>query len=95
MYGSKSLRFFDYSTQKDLIGECWLLICQIPEERLLDLWHQGEKKLTAWIKRFVENSLSPSGKTRNLQRMLSLEQPTDDYHLDVQINNIKQDEQGQ
>lgn len=73
MYGFKWLRTFSYSVQKDLTNECWLLICEIPEETLLDLWHQGEKKLTAWIKRFVENSLSPTGKTRNLQKLLTRE----------------------
>lgn len=77
MYGYKSLRTFSYSVQKDLISECWLLICEIPDEKLLDLWHQGEKKLTAWIKRFVENSLSSTGKTRNLQKLLTQETPVD------------------
>lgn len=89
VYGCKHLRKFNSDKQEDLVQECWVNICEIPEDTLLDLYNQGEQHLTAYIKRFVENQLSPTGKTRTLQKLLTTEIPVD---FDAEITKEDDDE---
>lgn len=76
MYGCVYLKKFN-KTQEDLVGQVWLNICELPDDILIELWNQGEKNLTAYIKKFVTNQLSPTGRTRDLQRLFTTEVPVD------------------
>lgn len=76
-YGCDHLRKYTSTIQEDLVAETWLLICEIPDTVLIDLWNQGKDHLTAYIKTFVERSLSPTGRTRKVRKLLTTETPVE------------------
>lgn len=89
MYGWKQLARFNKDKQEDLIQEVWLNIAMLPESVLLDLWNQGKNNLTAYIKRFITNQLSITGRTRKLQQLITIEVPVD---FDEEITKEDNDE---
>lgn len=80
-YGAKYLSKFNELEQEDLVSEVYLNICELDEKLLIDLYKQGWKHLTAYIKTFVEYQLSPTGKTRKLQSFYNTEKRLDEDKL--------------
>lgn len=88
-YGYKQLRTYTKDTRSQLVSEMWLRISELPEELLLDLYKQGWKHLTAYIRTYCIFSLSTTGETRHLQHLLTNETPYDF----TKITNIEEDEE--
>lgn len=81
-YGSSVLQRYSEYDRSDIESEVWLNICSIPDGVLEDLMNnQGIEHLTAYIRRFVMNQLSPQGRTRDLQRMLN------ENNLDIEMKD--------
>lgn len=76
-WGKKQLRKIPPDLQEDVIQEIYLLILEFEEERFNELNKQGFKHLTAFFRAFVMNSLTPTGRTRNLINLFGKEDPTD------------------
>ena len=65
-WGSKQLGRVPPSLKEDVIQEVYLLLAEYDDKKFAEIADQGFKHLTAWARQFVINSLSPTGRTRNL-----------------------------
>lgn len=65
-WGNKQLVRIPMVLKEDVIQEVYLLLAEYPNDRFDEISKQGFKHLTAWARQFVMNSLTPTGRTRNL-----------------------------
>lgn len=65
-WGNKQLKCIPKSLVEDVIQEVYLLLLEYPNEKFAEIASQGFTHLTAFARQFVINSLTPTGKTRNL-----------------------------
>lgn len=88
-WGQKQLEKIPPDLQEDVLQELYLLILEYDDDKYKDLNRQGFKHLTAFFRQFTMNSLTPTGRTRNLINLFNRENPTDFstiYNLDDNDN---------
>lgn len=81
-WGNKQLRCIAPNIREDVIQEVYLLLLEIDDDRYQQIASQGFKKLTAFTRQFVINSLSPNGRTRDLIKLFQNECSMEDCCLD-------------
>lgn len=65
-WGAKQLKCIPPTLVEDVIQEVYLLLAEYDKNKYNEISKQGWKHLTAWARQFVINSLTPTGRTRNL-----------------------------
>ena len=76
-WGHKQLKMMPTHIREDIVSEVYLLLLEIDDARFDELQAQGFKRLTAFTRQFVINSLTPNGKTRNLVTLFTQEKCED------------------
>lgn len=76
-WAHKQLRMIPPNIREDIVSEVYLLLLEMDDDKFNDLQAQGFKRLTAFTRQFVINSLTPNGKTRNIVNLFTQEKCED------------------